>query len=324
MAGGGTAERKGGHSGMKKNAIARVSALVLGWLLAAGSAQAGTIYYTSLNATDSTFAKYDTVTNSWTTLNSHFTSTQMAVSSSGELYSYNHQTNRIELYNPDTDSWSDVMAGPGIAPSFGNLEIDNAGRFLLTALGNANLYYSDGGGAWNAQALGFAPNAMGDYDPTTGQYVVGVNGMKDIVLIDTATFAQTHYIDAGPAGEHRRSGAILDNRVYEQNSNQPFTVWDLTAPGAAPTTMAAPGGIFWAGMAADRDNSILYMTDLYRGYLWKLEDGAYTQLATGPGIQNHSSIAYVGDAVAEVSEPAAAAILALGIAALGRMRRRRG
>jgi hypothetical protein len=287
-------------------------------------AGAGTIYYTSLNSGDSTFAKYDTNTNSWTSLNPHFIQSGLAVSSTGDVFNYNAQTNQIEQYNPNSDTWTNIAAGPGLSSQYGNMEIDNNGRFLLTGTSNSNLYYSDGGGSWNTQALGFTANAMGDYDPTTGQYVLGIQGQKDIVLIDTTTFAQTGFISAGAGSEWRRSGAILDNIVYEQTSSSALTLWDLTNPAAAPTTLAGPSGLNWASTAADRDNSIMYMTSLFNGRLWQLDGGIFTELASGPGVQNHSSIVYVADnAPVEVSEPGIWLLFGIGLAGLGYARRKR-
>jgi hypothetical protein len=96
-----------------RNFFATLAALAL--VLVALPAHAGYLYRSSIDNGNNFFARYDTVTQVWTQLNNVVSSAQMAVDNNGDLFSYNQNTNTINLYDPNADSWSIVMSGPAAA-----------------------------------------------------------------------------------------------------------------------------------------------------------------------------------------------------------------
>jgi len=84
------------------------------------------------------------------------------------------------------------MTGPtGFSGNYCNLEVTNNGQFLLTSFNSATLWYSTGTGTWSSITLPFNGNAMGDYDPTTGQYVIGQIWTTNAHLINLETWGIT-------------------------------------------------------------------------------------------------------------------------------------
>ena len=127
------------------------------------------------------FGVYNTATNVWTTLSPINPAGQLGVSAAGDLYMLDRGTNMVQRYNPGTDTWTNIMAGPpGGTHDRGNLEIANSGRFFFSRAGSNLLWYSDGGGIWNSQALPAGSYALGDYDPGTNTLVVSQAGRGDL------------------------------------------------------------------------------------------------------------------------------------------------
>ena len=65
----------------------------------------------------------------------------MAVSQTGDLYMLERLSNQIQRYNPGTDTWTNVMAGPpGGSFVYGNLEITNDGEFFVSKDNSSTLH----------------------------------------------------------------------------------------------------------------------------------------------------------------------------------------
>ena len=223
----------------------------------------GLLYLTSLDVGDGTFAVYDPGTDTWTDLAYYDTGAQMAVSGAGQLYAYGRATGTINLYDPATDTWSAVLpTPPGTTGVQGNLEITNEGEFLYTEWDSANLWYTSGG-AWNSMALPFTGNAMGDYDPTTDQYVVGEAWTTNAHLIDVHTWAITDYYSPVPNGENARFSSVLDNRYFFEAGGSNIHSFDLANP-ADPPFDHGVSGPWYGSSAADRANHEVYVADLRR------------------------------------------------------------
>jgi hypothetical protein len=221
----------------------------------------GLLYMTSIDCHIGTFAVYDPASDSWTPLNDFHTHAQMAVSAAGELFALNCESQTVEVYDPGTDSWSYVMDGPPVAYLKGNLEVHNIGEFLYSEGDDPNLYWSTGG-TWYSMPLLFSPNVMGDYDPTTDQYVIGEKNTTNAYLIDAfGGWSVTAYNSAVPGGEWARVSSILDGRYYWQTSNTNFHSFDLSLPGDPPTDHGVTWG-YYNSSAADRDNGIIYVAEL--------------------------------------------------------------
>ncbi|RJP36916.1 MAG: hypothetical protein C4547_06565 [Phycisphaerales bacterium] len=268
-------------------------------LCCASGASAQFVYMTSIDAGNSTFARYDVANNQWTQLTGIDTGAQMAVSTSGDLYAY-RRGGGIQRYNPDDDSWTDVMvAPPGSSGSYGNLEITRDGEFLYTETNVRTLWYTDGG-QWQTRPLPFGPNAMGDYDPTSHQYVVGEWTTGNAHMIKLSDFSVIDFTGSpGGNGERARHSVILDGRYYFQYSSLAIHYYDLSNPGAPAVAASAPYGAFYNSSAVDRGSGIIYDYDLRTPGNFRSFDpgtGQFTPLAAFNFAGNHSSIAFTGGA----------------------------
>jgi hypothetical protein len=267
--------------------------------LPAGSPQTlndgGLLYLTSLDIGDATFAVYNPAADAWTTMTSYETGCQMAVSSGlGELYAYGYNTGTIDLYDPPTDSWMPVMAAPpGASGNMCNLEITNAGEFLYTQWLTTTLWYT-AGGVWNMLTLPFTANAMGDYDPTADQYVIGEAWTTNAHWIDVHTWAITDFSSPLANGENARASVVLNNRYYFEAAGSNWHSFDLSNPALPPLDhWVSPG--WYSSAAGDRPNAVIYGASLDSMQLNRF-DPATNSLTplTGYGISAwHSSLAFV-------------------------------
>jgi uncharacterized repeat protein (TIGR01451 family) len=259
----------------------------------------GLLYLTSLDIGNTLFAVYDPATDSWTTLAPYETGVQMAVSASGQLFAYGYSTGTIDLYDPATDTWSPVMpAPPGATGQYGNLEITNQGEFFYTEADATTLWYTSGG-VWNTFALPFTSNVMGDYDPTTDQYVVGQLWTTNAHLIDVHTFAITDYTSPVGNGEYARFSVVMGNRYYFEAGQSNIHYFDLSNPAAPPVDTGVNWG-FYSSAAGDRANNVIFNASLDSMDL-VLYDATANTLTPLNGYGNggwHSSVAY-----AVASEP---------------------
>ena len=254
----------------------------------------GLLYMTSLDVGDSTFAVYDPAADAWTTLHPYETSSQMAVSADGRLFAHNFHTGNIDRYRPATDTWIPVMSGPpGASGYLGNLKITREGEFLYTESTVSTLWYT-AGGTWHTLALPFIGNAMGDYDPTTDQYVVGEDHTTNAHMIDVHTWAITDYASPVPNGETARSGVVLDNRYYFEAAGSNLHSFDLGNPALPPLDHGVSPG-WYTSAAADRHGALVYSAAL-DGTTLNVFDPATSALTplTGYGTATwHTSLAFV-------------------------------
>ncbi len=251
------------------------------------------LYQTSLNIGDTSFAVYNPSTDAWTTLAPYETGCQMAVRQNGDLYAYGYDTGTIDRYDPTTDTWSPVMAAPpGSNGEFCNVEITNAGEFLYTQSNNTTLWYTSGG-VWNTLALPFLANAMGDYDPTTDQYVIGQYQTTNAHLIDVHSWAITDFTSSESNGEYARFSVVMGSQYYFHVDTSNIFSFDLGNPSAAPFDYGVSPG-WYNSAAADRSSGIIYTSHLYGSTLARF-DPATSSLTplTGKPVTNHSSLAFV-------------------------------
>jgi hypothetical protein len=300
--------------------------------LCAGPVNGGTVYLTSIDASNGHFAKYDVATNTWTRLADYFTNAQMAVSAAGELYARNTQTGMIQRYNPITDTWANVLNGPtGVGNSQGNLEITADGRFFYTALDGNSLRFTDASGNWQTANLSIIHNAMGDYDPTSNQYVIGERNSDNARLVDVNTLAVTAFLNGPPGnGEIARFSSIVNDKYYFQYGSLPVHTYDLTNNlAAAQSTGFVPPSAFYNASAAARNSNGLFVASLNGSVFdyFDLDSNSLVNLANYVSIGNHSSLAYVSGASSSVvPEPNTLVLLGFGIASIAgagfRQRRR--
>ncbi len=308
-----------------------LSAVSVAAILGAAQAEAGTVYWTSLASSSAQFNelwKYDTDTNVWSQLNDFFSGSTFAVDQHGDMFAYSGDRTAILKYDSANDVWNHHMAAPTLGGTANlnqfnlfNLEVTNEGRFLLTGNGLTDLYYSDGSGVWNSHDLGFQTNATGDYDPTTGQYMITPFLGTSPHLIDTQTFADTTFTGTGGGSDWRRSGTILNGKYYSQTSTNDIEEWDIAST-SGPNQIGNPSNsLNWAAMTANRDDNEIFMADGFSSgfYKWDAVNG-YTQLSNTPINGNHTAIAYVGEAlnndIPDVPAPAAFALFGLGAFAM--------
>jgi uncharacterized repeat protein (TIGR01451 family) len=254
----------------------------------------GFLYMTSLDIPNTTFAVYNPTTDGWTTLNPYETGCQMAVSSTGQLYAYGYNTGTIDLYDPTSDTWSPIItAPPGSTGMYCNLEITNEGEFLYTQAVGTTLWYSSGG-VWNTLALPFTTNVMGDYDPSTDQYVIGQYQTTNAHMIDVHTWTITDFYSSISNGEWARFGVVMGNRYYFEAGGSNIFSFDLSNPALPPFDHGV--NQFWYSSAAgDRANMVIYNAKI-DGTGLVLFDPATSTLSplTGYNISLwHSSLAFV-------------------------------
>jgi hypothetical protein len=254
----------------------------------------GLLYLTSLDVPETTFAVYDPVADSWTTLNPYETGCQMAVSRLNQLYAYGNSTSTIDRYDPATDTWTPVFpAPPGSTGAYCNLEITHAGEFLYTEYGSATLWYT-AGLIWNTLPLPFLANAMGDYDPVSDQYVIGQRMSANAHAIDVHTWAITDYSSPLDNYEYARFGVVMANRYYVEAGGSNLHSFDLGSPALPPLDHGVSPG-WYTSAAADRVHRVIYSATLNSMAL-NLFDPRTDSLTPLTGYSTstwHSSLAFV-------------------------------
>lgn len=261
----------------------------------------GRLYNTSLDIGSGGFNVYDPGTDSWRMLKHFDTGAQMAVSPSGALFAYRRDPAQIEVYDPASDSWSFAISQPaGSAGSYGNLEVTPAGEFLYSEKDNPDHYYRNFGVSWITNTLGFLGNAQGDYDPLTGDYVIGEEDTFNahLITVDEFSFGKTSFT-AGPGviSEIKRVGVVLGGRYYYQGGTDPIRSYDLSNPALPGTVHATAPFAFYDSAAANRStgmifNSYIDGTDLN---LFNPVTDSFTPLTSGPGVGWHNSVAFSDD-----------------------------
>jgi len=136
---------------------------------------------------------------------------------------------------------------------------------------------------------------MGDYDPTTGQYVIGQIWTTNAHLINLETWGITDFTSSIGNGEYARVSSILDGKYYFEANGSNVHYFDLSNPSAPPVDTGI-NGPFYGSSAADRDNQVIYFASLPADPFWVYNPAANT-LTTLPPYPNsanmwHSSIAY--------------------------------
>ena len=257
----------------------------------------GILYMTSADCGSTAFRKYDPLTDTWTELSPYATNAQMAVSATGELYALNCETGSIDQYQASSDTWTIANPGPGVSlNSHGNLMIANNGQFLYTQVNDPNLYYTQGG-TWTSMALPFAPNMMGDYDPSTGQCVLGEYRTTNAYLIDVFnSWEITEYPSSNYNGEWARFSTILDGKYYFEAGGSNIFSFDLSSPAAPVDEGVSPG--WYNSSTPDRANHIIYTATLNGQDLFVFDPatGLLEQKASpNTTIGNHSVLAFVSE-----------------------------
>ena len=255
-------------------------------------ANGGLLYLVSLEPGYDTFMVYDPVTSAWTPLNGYETGCQMAVSIAGNLYARRRDPDQIEVYDPNTDSWSYVMESPpGTTGTYCNLEITRNGQFLFTDGATTAVHYT-AGGTWHSFDLPFTVNLLGDYDPDTQQYVIGEEYTLYAHMIDLTSWTITDFL-LGPAstGEASRFGSLMGGRFYCQ-ANTPIYSYDLADPAEPPQDHGYQQ--YYPSSAADRAAQVIYVASLDGTQLWRFNpaDGTMIPLTPQGTWLAHSSIAF--------------------------------
>ena len=254
----------------------------------------GLLYMTSLDIGNATFAVYDPDTNSWTALAPYETGCQMAVSSTGQLFVYGFNTQTIDVYDPVSDTWMPIApAPPGSTGVMCNLEIAKTGELLYTEWMGNTLWYTMGG-VWNTLPLPFTTNAMGDYDPTTDQYVIGEAWTTNAHWIDLNTWTITDYYSPIANGENARFGVVMGNRYYFEAGGSNIHSFDLSNPAFPPFDHGVNWG-WYSSAAGDRANSVIYNASIDGTGLALFDPVANTlSPLTGYSVSIwHSSVAFV-------------------------------
>jgi len=254
----------------------------------------GLLYLTSLDVPETTFAVYDPVADSWTTLNAYETGCQMAVSRLNQLYAYGNSTSTIDRYDPATDTWTPVFpVPPGSSGAYCNLEMTNTGEFLYTQFGSSTLWYT-AGLVWNTLALPFPANVMGDYDPVSDQYVIGEAFTTNAHAIDVHTWAITNYSSPLSNGEYARFGVLMANRCYFEAGGSNLHSFDLSSPALPPLDHGVTPG-WYTSAAADRVHRVIYSASLDSTglSLFDPRTDSFTPLTGYSTSSWHSSLAFV-------------------------------
>ncbi len=223
----------------------------------------GLLYLTSLNIGNSTFAVYDPATDAWTTLAPYETGCQMAVSASGQLYAYGYNTGTIDLYDPGSDTWTPVLGR-----SAGSLRASTATWRSPTPASSCTPSTTTRCGTPRAECGTHSPcrllaNAVGDYDPTADQYVIGQYQTTNAHRIDVHTWAITNYASAVGNGEWARFGVAMGNRFYFEAGGSNVHSFDLASPAAPPVDHGVYPG-WYTSAAADRANAVIYVASSRR------------------------------------------------------------
>lgn len=306
---------------------------VLGFLTAFGAgdnvAEAYSILYATSTDDNSEFLAYDPQTDSWSGKATIDTRAQLAADQNGVVHAYDYLADEIKSYDPVSNSWSSVIAGPGYIHA-GNLEVLNDGRYLLSHYSSSTYDLYDGG-VWTTGNWSFESSLLGDYDPTTNTLVIGEHLHENAYVIDLTTFSETAYtLGAGSTHERRRAGSILDGVYYQKWDTNNVMGFDLDLPPGPLTDFGEGQDIWYPSSAADRENGLLYFVGISgvvgRNQLdvYDPSTGVYTALANvHPGL-GHLSTATIGVGVpisAAVPEPSTYAMAAIGLLGLLAYRR---
>ena len=265
--------------------------------------QGATLYATSTD--DSTvFLAYHPSTDSWSQRASINTYSQLAVDNKGNVHAYDRGSNQIRRYDPLTNVWKAVAKGPGLHQEKANLEILNDGRMILTHNGGRVAYVYENR-EWTSRQLGFVTNQIGDYDPTTGQFVLGEQYRQNVYLINTGDFSKTLY-DLGTAasvGERRRGGSILNNVFYQMSdSDRTLLGFALVLPPGPIQTFGLGQSLGFAATAVNRHSGLLYILDLGGNRrsldVYDPATNTFRALSSAPSSLGNNSTAIFGGVIA--------------------------
>jgi hypothetical protein len=255
----------------------------------------GQIYITSVDG-NGEFGRYD-IGGGWTKLNAYSTNANFAVSASGEMYAMNAGTQMIQRYVEASDTWENVMAGPGANLNKGNLEITKDDEFIYHGAIDSVVYYTVNGN-WTSFDAPFNANALGDYDPTRNLTVIGEFGTPNLHIFDVPVFNhQSTYTDATQGnGEWARACDIhwASGEVYYQWAGLDIRSFNIDTL-VGPTTYGGGFG-FYDSLTVDQNTGLVYVASLFGDFFEVLdpETGDVTPLPAYGNLGNHSSIAWVG------------------------------
>ena len=261
---------------------------------------AGLVYRSANDYSDHSFAVFNTATNVWTNLGTANTGTQMAVSSSGDLFMLNRSSGAIQLYNQGANVWSNVMASPFANQYYANLEVTDSQQFFFSRYSSNQLSYTTAPGVWSSITMPEPLLSNGDYDSATNSIYLGALNSSKVYRVDVTTLAISSYsFGATGTGELKRFGEILSGTWYAMGSSgTDVLTYNLSSTSNAQVIRTLPSSVgFYPSAATDVAENAIYITNLYNSpptfVKWNPTTNILTTLADASGSYYHSSLAFV-------------------------------
>ncbi|MCB9752049.1 MAG: DUF4215 domain-containing protein [Myxococcales bacterium] len=250
------------------------------------------IYLTSSNGATG-FYEYDINSDTWATKPNPPSVTRTQITNDGTLVYLMGSNNVVYSYDPQSEQWANVMAGPGGMTSspIGYFQWFPDGFYYLKDGTTAMYVYRNN--AWSNFALGVAGSSAGTWDKENDELYIRTWFQMGFQVIDTTTDTVVRTItDATNVGENSRTGSYYDGNFYARTFTG--TVQRLDAQNGTKTDTGAQPISDHTASDTDFTTGYVYI----HGYnnngtvfqRFNPADDSIVTLAPSANVSNHSTI----------------------------------
>jgi hypothetical protein len=256
----------------------------------------GKVFMTSANGSGG-FYEYDVATNTWATRPDPPTVTFSQLTTDGTVVFLLGKDNEIYEYDPSSQTWNNVLTGPGPEASdpIGFFKWTPSG-FYYANDGTSTLMATSGFGFWTTIFLPIDVSCAGSFDPSSGWLFIREWKTFGLLLFDTSSDSVKEYWpNPTDVGENSRTGSFVAPFFYERDFAGPLFTIDVTS-GTATNTGTAPSEQHTSSDADPATGDIYFGPYSPTGTAFQVfhtSSNKFTNLAPSPPVTNHSTIVFV-------------------------------